>query len=350
MKGLNLKVTIGIFFAAVLMLAPAHPLAAKEKIYTIKFSEHVPPLKEIGAWSAELYFKQEVEKNSKGRIKVELYPSNQLGSEREGLEGLRMGTHQIEDSTAATISNFFPPMQVMYIPYVFKNRAVVMKTLDIDTPFMKELIDACTKATGIRILTWIENGPRHFVSEVKPIHTPADLKGQKIRVMESPVLSALVKSLGGNPTPVSWGELYTSMQQGVVDGMDQVVNLVDVGKFAEVCKYITLDAHIYDPLFISIQESYFQSLPKDLQQVITDAAREMAWIATGVMMYWNDIESLENIKKQGMQVYIPTDEEIDQFRKLAQPAVLEYLKKDIGEEWLNKFLDAVKTAEASLKP
>ena len=324
------------------------PAAAKDKVYTIKFSEHVPPLKEIGAYAAELYFKQEVETNSKGRIKVEIYPSNQLGSEREGLEGLKIGTHQIEDTTAAAMSNFFPPIQVMYIPYVFKNRAVAMKTLDLKTPFMQKLNAELIKTTGVRMLAWIENGPRHFVSKVKPIRTPEDLKGQKIRIMESPVLAAMVKSLGANPTPIAWGELYTSMQQGVVDGMDQVVNLVDVGKFAEVSKYITLDAHIYDPLFIWINESFYQNMPEDLQQIVSDAAYEMSYIATGIMMFWNDIESLENIKKQGMQVYVPTQEEINQFRNLAQPAVIEHLKKDIDPKWMDEFLQAVKQAEASL--
>jgi C4-dicarboxylate-binding protein DctP len=289
-----------------------------------------------------------VEKLSKGRIKVEIYPSNQLGAEREGLEGLKIGSHQMEDTTAAAMSNFFPPIQVMYIPYVFKSRAVAMKTLDLDTPFMQELNAACIKATGVRMLTWIENGPRHFVSKVKPIRTPADLKGQKIRIMESPVLGALVKSLGANPTPISWGELYTSMQQGVVDGMDQVVNLIDVGKFAEVSKYVTLDSHIYDPLFIWINESFFQSMPHEFQQIVSNAAREMARIATGIMMYWNDIESLEKIKAQGMEVYVPTEEEIAQFRELAQPAVLDHLKKDIDPEWLTKFLAAVKEAEAAI--
>ena len=341
-KSTFVSLAVAVLTVAVLV----GPTVAADKIYTIKCSLHVPPLKTISTYAAILYFKNQVEQHSNGRLKVQIFPSNQLGSIRESLEGLKMGIHQMDFVSTGGVPSFFPEIQCLDMPYMFDDRATAWATFD--GPFGQELAEACVKKTGMRILGIGENGFRNFVTKKKQIKSPADLKGLKIRTMENPAHMTLVKALGANPTPIPWGETYTAVQQGVVEGLELPITLIDVIKFYQVTKYIILDRHIYDPLFFFINEKFFQGLPADLKTIISNAIREMVVIQRGFMAHSDDVASLENLKKHGMVIYSPSEAEKAEFRKLTQPAVSEFIKSKIGTKWTERLNRAIKETKARM--
>ena len=152
---------------------------------------------------------------------------------------------------SGAIAGYFKPAMVLDIPYLFSSAPVAWKVLD--GKFGDELAAALLDKTGMRVLAYGETGFRNFTNSKRPIKSPEDLKGLKIRVMETPLYITLVKALGAAPTPIAWTETYTSLQQGVVDGQENPVSVIIQAKFAEVQKYLTLDGHTYGADFLGGQ-------------------------------------------------------------------------------------------------
>jgi C4-dicarboxylate-binding protein DctP len=148
-----------------LILTFCFSATAQDKTFNIKLSLHIPPKIDVGSYAASLYFKTQVEQLSAGRLKVQIFPSNQLGSERESLEGLKLGTHQMDFTSSGSVPSFFPEVQCLAIPYLFPDKAVAWKVFD--GWFGKEMAEAMAKKTGMRILGIGENGIRHFVLKNK---------------------------------------------------------------------------------------------------------------------------------------------------------------------------------------
>jgi tripartite ATP-independent transporter DctP family solute receptor len=247
---------------------------------------------------------------------------------------------------SAVLANYFKPVQVLDIPYLFPSYAVAWKVMD--GWFGKELAAACLKETGVRILAYDQVGFRNFTNSIRPIKTPADLKGMKIRVMESPVYIALIKSMGASPTPVPWTETYTALQQKVVDGQENPVASIKFGKIYEVNKYLTLDGHTYGVSFILINEKFFQSLSKETQANIREAAAAAALTSRGIDTLDSSV-GLQFLKEKGMEVYSPTAKDKALFRQATQKPVMDYLVGQIGQTWIDKVQKAVKEAEAEVE-
>ncbi len=293
-------------------------------------------------------FQSMLESASGGRVKVEVYPASQLGGEREQFEAVKLGTLEMVYCTESPVTQFFKPAMVLSIPYLFKSEPVAWAVFD--GPFGKELAENIRKALGIRILAYGEVGFRHFSNSKRPLKTPQDLQGLKIRVMESPVYVSMVKAMGGNPIPIAFPELYTSLQQGVVDGQENPVSTFVVNKFPEVQKYLTLDGHLYSAQFMGINERLFQSYGQPVQQQIMDAARVASTVSRGVQATISYLGVTE-AAKQGVNVYVPSNAEKEQFKKVTQAPVIEYLKKELGpagDVWMNKLFEAIKDAEAKI--
>lgn len=314
--------------------------------YTIKFSLHIPPTEEVYSYAAALYFKTLVEAKSQGRIVVKIFPSNQLGSERESLEGLQMGTHQMDFTSTGPVPAFAPEIQCLAMPYLFKSRAVAWEVFDGE--FGREIIESVAAKTGMRILGISENGIRHFVTTKKQVKSVADLKGLKIRTMENPAHMIMVEALGANPTPIAWGELYTSLQQGVVDGYELPLPLIDVVKLYQVSKFVILDGHIYDPFFLWINETFYNTLPVDLKAVIDVAAVETTVVERAKAAYYDNVSAVKALKKNGMTIYTPTAAEQAEFQRIAQQAVSKFIAKKIGMEWNQKLAKAIEAAEKKI--
>src|SRR5690606_1444948 len=176
--------------------------------------------------------------------KIDVYPNQQLGSERQCLELLQIGSLGMTKVSAAVMENFSPNMKVFGLPYLFKNRAQTFRVLD--GPIGKELLDGGEKY-WLKGLGYYDAGSRSFYTVKSPIEKPDDLKGLKIRVMESVTAMNMIKSMGGAPTPISSGELYTALQQGVVDGAENNPPTFYLSREYEVCKYFSLDEHTTIP-------------------------------------------------------------------------------------------------------
>ena len=169
----------------------------------------------------------------------------------------------------------------------------------------------------------------------------------KIRVQESPVYIAMIRALGAAPTPISWTETYTALQQKVVDGEENSISSIKFGKLNEVQKYLTLDGHSFGVDFVLINERFYQSLPKDLQKTIRTAAATTVTIMRGIQTIDATL-GVQVLRERGMEVYAPSDSEKAMFRAAAQPPVLEYLEKQVGRSWIDKLQKAVKEAEAEM--
>jgi len=217
-------------------------------------------------------FKELVEKKSGGAIKVEIYGDAKLGSEREAVESLRMGTVQMTTVAAeGTLPNWVPEMQVLGLPFIIRDRAHAYKVLDgaVGQDFAKKL-----DAQGLKVLAWWELGFRNMTSKDKAIKAPADMKGLKMRVQESKVWIEFMKSLGAIPTPIPFNELYSALQQGVVDGQENPVATIVAQKFYEVQKQVALTGHVYTSLPLLAGTTWWNGLKPDQQKILTEAAAE----------------------------------------------------------------------------
>ena len=212
---------------------------------------------------------KEINTKSGGRIEVQVYPANQLGNERDLAEGLRMGTIDMAYISQAVMENFEPKLGLFSLPFLFKNQEHAEKV--VNGPIGQSLYDNILKEKGIRVFgSWRQNF--RFVFSNKSIATASDFKGLKIRVPESPTYVNTFKALGANPTPLPWGEVYTSMQTHVVDAFEVQSTSVGTEKLYEVSKYVAKTHHIMASSLVMINEKKWQALSPDLQKIVSEAA------------------------------------------------------------------------------
>jgi C4-dicarboxylate-binding protein DctP len=315
---------------------------------TIKFAHGMPPDEEEALHRGVVIFKKMVEQKTAGQVKVDIYPANQLGKEREQFEGVKLGTIEMCMIAEGPMAGFFPEIMVIGIPYLYANEVTAWKSLD--GTFGKTLFDEMRKKTGVRALGIGENGFRNFTNKVRPIKSPDDMRGLKIRTMENPAHMAMVRAMGASATPIAWGEVYMALQQGVVDGQENPVSVIEVSKFNEVQKYLTLDGHVYSILPILINDKFFTSLTSDIQKIIMDVARTATTVQRGqnVKKVYDGVKSLQD---KGMEVYSPNEKELQMFREKSQKPVLEFLDKTFSDKKIDKkWIEmARKSAKASEK-
>ena len=216
-------------------------------------------------------FAKDVDAGSKGKIKVELYPNAQLGGDRELCEGVQMGTIQMAIPSTSALAGFDKRIQVLDLPYLFTTRKAAFDAVDGE---LGQKLNTYPSKKGFEVLGYQENGFRHVTNSKRPIKTPADLKGLKIRTMENPMHIAFFKELGANPTPMSWGELYTALQQGTVDAEENPYAMIDDGKFYEVQKYVSETGHVFSYEILIANKKFMDKLPADLRKVVVDAAHK----------------------------------------------------------------------------
>ena len=334
-----LKKYLILCIAVLVVLFAVQPAAAKT---VIKLANAGPDEPDNRTVKAVAIFKHMVEEKTNGEIEVRAYHASKLGDEREALEGIRMGTIQMGTLTSGPVPGFFKPVMLFDIPYLFSSAPAAWEFFQGETA--REFKEEFRNKTGVRILDITENGYRHFTNNVRAIKTPADMDGLKVRTMQNPAHMAMTKALGADPTPIPFSELYMALQQGVVDAMECPVVLIHDMKFYEVQDYMVLDGHLYNPLFIFINDRFFSNLSAQQQDIIQDAARVLAATHNGFSQEAN-IQGIAKLKKKGMQVYNPSAPELGKFRDLAQPAGLEFISQEIGDEWVNKALQGAEKAE-----
>lgn len=331
MKRTRLFLTLAI----VALVLPAIVWAGPK---VIKYAHFQPAKLDQPKQAAALAFKNYVEANTKGSVKVEIYPASQLGNAITVLEGLKMGTIEMGVVHDGPISPVFKPFMVYAIPYLFDDQ--VMAWSVVDGPFGQELAEEMRKATGMRMLALADNGIRHFTNNKRVITSPADMKGLKIRVMPGPIWSKLVSSLGASPSPVPWPELPAALQQGVVDGQENGVTNILAASLYQNQKYITLDGHVYSWHAYLMNDRFFNRLTPSEQEVVKKGV-EIAKIIHRGMTAAQDTNAPAILSSVGMEVTPLSPDQVAAFRKQAQPVVVEWVKGQIGDEWVKKIFAAI---------
>lgn len=214
-------------------------------------------------------FKKEVETNSKGRIKVELYPNSSLGSERVMFESCQMGSLEVAYGTTSVLANFDKNFEVLDLPFLFSNEKAARKAM---TGELGKKVASGLDKINLSLLTYMENGIRHVTNNARPIVVPDDLKGLKIRTMENSIHMSAFKHMGASPTPMAFTELFTALQQKTVDGEENPIFLIKSSRFEEVQKYLSLTSHFYTSGIATVNKDFWNKLPDDLKKIVQTAA------------------------------------------------------------------------------
>lgn len=286
--------------------------------YTLKFG-HLA--NEQNIWNkAALKFKELVETNSDGRIEVQVFPNEQLGSEMDVINSIQLGTADMT-ITGESLQNWAPKAAMMAVPYLFRDADHMRKAVEGDVG--KQIEAQITERTGLVPLAWFERGPRELTSN-RPIKTPDDLDGLRIRVPNVPLFVDTWEALGARPTPMAFSEVFTSLQQNTIEAQENPLSLIESASFNEVQQYVDMTDHVRSWIYVVIGKQKLESMPDDLQTVVRDAASEMQ--AYEEKLFVEDQQRLEQaLKDKGMEFV-----EVDQaaFAKKAEPAVLDSLNDD----------------------
>ncbi|MGB0526472.1 MAG: TRAP transporter substrate-binding protein [Flavobacteriaceae bacterium] len=318
-----------VFIAFSLLLLSGCQLS---KVKTIKLAHGLDVTHSVHL--ALEFFGEEIHRISEGQLAVEIYPNSQLGSEREILELIQIGSLHMTKVSAATLENFAPKSKVLGLPYLFKNRAHAFRVLDGEIG--QNLLED-SQRYRLKGLGYYDAGYRSFYTKERPVDHPDELKGLKIRVMESVTAMNMVRSFGGAPTPISWGELYTSLQQGVVDGAENNPPSFYLSKHYEICKYYSLNEHTYSPDVIIIGNSFWNQLNEE-QQLWMSKAVNASIDFQRKLWAEHEANALEEVVKAGVEIVYP---EKDVFMELAQKVHEQYLQ----DEELKSIITQIKALE-----
>ena len=250
---------------------------------------------------AMVFMGERLKEKSGGKMNVEIYPNQQIGTERQLLELLQIGSVGMTKVSVGVMENFAPNMKVFGLPFIFRDKEHSYSVMDGEIG--KELL-VQGEEYWLRGLTYYDAGSRSLYTKDRPIHTPEDLSGLKIRVMESATAMAMVRSLGGSPTPISWGELYTALQQGVVDGAENNPPSFYLSGHYEVCKYYTLNEHTTLPDVLLIGTHEWNRLSAQEQEWLQAAVDESA-VYQRRLWAESEQEALEAVKEAGVEIIIP---------------------------------------------
>jgi C4-dicarboxylate-binding protein DctP len=284
--------------------------------------------------------KSYAETKSNGGLEIRLFWAT-LGGSLQLSEQVRDGTLEMALTDDSVMANFHKPMMALQIPYLFPSSAVAWEFMR--EPALWDLAEGMRKESGIRTLAFSENGFRNITNSVRPILTPADMNGIKMRTMQSPVYIEMMGALGAAATPIPAPEMYLALRQGVVDGQENSPVAILDYKLPEVQKYMSLNEHTYGFHLIIVNDKFFQGLSKDHQRILTEAAQLHAQTANS----WRaraSIEALGTLGEQGMEVHITTPDEKEAFRQAVQQPVIDYIKEQTGEEAVNAVLAGAEAA------
>ena len=307
---------IGTCAGAALLMAGTCAMAAGKEIklgYALAQNSHYGA--GANGWS------QSVEKALGGKFTIKQFPSSALGGERELIEGLQLGTVEAAIVSTGALSNFVSDVGVVDIPFLFRDTQHARAVLD--GKFGQDLL-AKFQQRGLIALAWGEQGFRHLTNNKVAVKSVADLKGLKIRVTENPVHITAFRTLGASPTPMSWPEVISALQQGTIDGQENPVSVLASSKLWEVQKHLTLTSHVYAPVVFLLSPNFWGTLGAEEKAAFTQGAKAGA-AASRVFVDVVEKKGVEEAKQHGMQVV----EQVDQaaFRKALEPAYQQYAKK-----------------------
>lgn len=261
-----------------------------------------------------------IEECSDGRMKMEFYPSSQLGDKASTFEGLQMGSIEMTECAATDLSAFNDMWSVFSLPYLWESGSQAVNTVMDDS--VKEILEADAEANGFKIIAWTDIGSRSVLNTKKTVNTVEDLKGLKLRCMEDAVLAASVNAMGAIGTPLASSEIYTALQQGTIDGLDHTPSVIAANSWYELCKYFSLTEHftIPDPVFVS--KVWFDGLSEENQAAIVEAGEKFSDKWNNEIWPEATEEGLKIMEENGVEIV-----EVDKasFIESVQPVIDDFL-------------------------
>lgn len=311
----------GNLLCAALAMTASGMLASSASAETVLRLGHVWPPTELHAQAAE-QFAEDVAKATDGEVKIEIFGGSTLGSDREVIEGLRLGTADIWLGGAGNLSAASDTAKIFTVPFMFDDLEHFQTVYN--GPVGEEITDAIDSESGYRVVAYWMRGPRWLTTKQR-VETPEDLKGLKIRVPDSPVFVRSWEMLGAAPTPMNFGEVFTALQQGVIDGQENPLSLIYTSKFAEVVSYLGSTEHVMEPITMVVGSARFGQLPEEHQQAILEAANGRASEFVTEEVLSGEEELLQKLQEEGMTV-VEVDKEafrakLDGFVESAFPSL-----------------------------
>lgn len=274
-------------------------------------------------------FREELERLTDGRLSIKLHYNNELGGEREITEGMGINTIDMGLASTGPLGSFVNDFYMFDLPYLFKDVEHAYAVLDSEIG--EELAQKLEQTANVEVLAWWENGQRHETNSVRPIEKPADMEGIKHRTQESEVQVDTWRAFGADATPMAWPEVYTGLQQGVIESQENpLATILDV-RFFEVQDYLNLTGHVYSPLPFMMSKQLFESLSAEDQEAVKEAAK----IATSTQREASkrlEAEALKKLEENGMTV---TEPDLEAFSKAVEPVYEKWAPK-INEELIDK--------------
>lgn len=290
---------------------------------------------------AAVKFKELVESRTGGKVKVQIFPASMLGSGTQQVEQVQAGALEAAVLPTAWVAPLAPSIQVLDLPFLFPDRAVTYKV--VDGPVGAAILKPLEKVNIEGVAFW-ESGFKQFTGSF-PIREPADYQGHKIRTMPAPVIQEQFKAFGATPTTIAFAELYSALQQKVVDGQENPIATIAAMKFYEVQKYLTMSDHGFLAYVFMINKPFLDKLPADQQKIVKDAAREAGRYQRDIIKK-AEAEYLETFKKAGVEIITLTPDQRKAFEEASKP-VYDWFVAKFGTETLDMVRDDVKKQSAN---
>lgn len=324
-----------LFTIFVLIAFAFSSFAVVEAKTVVKYGHVGPPIhtQHFGA----LAFAKYVTEKTKGEIEVQVFPLGQLGGERSMTEQVQAGTLHMTAVTSGVLSNFVPEIGIIELPFIYPNRETAYKVLDDKE--VKERFARYCDPKGFVFIGYTENEFRDMTNSKRPIKKPDDLKGLKMRVIESPIFIDTFKTLGANPTPLPFPEIYNALQQKVIDGQDNPLYTSILMKFTEVNKFATITNHILTECPVVVNKKFWGTLTPEQQKIF----REAAEVQIEVNREGNTklrADTVEKARAQKVEVYVLTAQDRAVFKKALKPVYDKY-REVFGAEWYDYFLKKI---------
>ncbi|WP_164659565.1 TRAP transporter substrate-binding protein [Tropicibacter sp. Alg240-R139] len=291
---------------------------------------------------AMLKFEELVEAGSGGEIDVQIFPSSQMGPDREMIEGVQTGVLEMAIPPSSFFAGWDPAFAVVELPYMYASKNIAFKVLEGEAG---DSMIARLDKQGLVGLGWLELGVRNVTNNVRPIASPEDLEGVKLRTMKVPAHVATFETLGANPTPMNFGEVYSALQQGVIDGQENPLAIITSQRFYEVQKHLSTTGHVFAVYIPVISQMAFNGLSADHQQLLRDSMAA-AGAYQQELVSSEDAEQLETIRAAGVEVLELTAEQRQAFADKTESVRLQY-RDEVGAEAYDAWVAAVAAASAS---
>jgi tripartite ATP-independent transporter DctP family solute receptor len=325
MSGYKARLQAAVFGASLALIGGANAAQEMNLAFT-------PPLNSHYGDGAKA-FAEKMAELSGGEIQINLKPAGALGGERDVLEGLQIGSVELTITSTGPVGNFIPEVYALDFPFLFTSYDHARSVLDGEIG--QGLLDKFQDQSLVG-LAWAENGFRHVTNSSHPVNTPEDLEGLKLRTMENQVHIAAFKAAGASPTPMSWTEVLTSLQQGTIDGQENPIPVLTANKMWEIQKHVSLTGHVYSPAVVVMSKIHWDGLGEEQQGWFVEAGKAAAAAARATVTA-NEESGVELLRENGMEVV--TDIDKAAFAAAVQPAYDEFAEQ-YGAELIEQIRSA----------